>query len=73
MKSFAFFFHYNKPKSMQVGRPQISLHYKGTCHIVDNVYVYVSTHGRLRNSAPKFVMAGQAHEITIKNNLALIV
>jgi hypothetical protein len=68
-----FFFHYNKPKSQQEGKPQISLHYNKQCHIVDNLVINVPTNGKIRNEQPYFVVEGEAENIEIyDNNVAYI-
>lgn len=67
-----FFFHYNKPASLKRGKPTISLHFKGTCHLVDNIYCEVPTHSRIRTSSPKFVMAGDADMIEIEKGTAYL-
>jgi hypothetical protein len=69
----AFFFHFNKPASLQRGKPTISVHYGGNCYLVDNVDVRVATRGRVNpNRSPKFVMGGKAATITIEDGLAVI-
>lgn len=68
----SFFFHYNKPATQRAGKPQVSVHYKDTCHIVDNVICNVSCEGRLRKTQPRFVMRGKANKITFKQNIAYI-
>jgi hypothetical protein len=55
----AFWFHYNKPASQRVGKPQITIHINNQCHIVDNIIVDVPTRGRIRKQQPYFVMAGK--------------
>lgn len=72
MKPFAFFFHYNKPASLKAGKVQISLHCHGQCRLVDNVTCYVTTQGRIRNTSPKFVMAGQAMEVIFDHGQVII-
>ena len=67
-----FWFHYNKPASAKAGKPQITVHYKGACHIVDNLDCKVPTAGHLRNSQPRFVIKGNCKEIKFENNKALI-
>lgn len=68
-----FFYHYNKPKSQQEGKPQVSLHYNSTCYIVDNLVINVPTNGRIRNEQPHFVVEGNAEVIDIdENNVAHI-
>lgn len=59
MKKYRFFFHYNKPASKAAGMPQISIHYRGKCHLVDNVVVNVDTRGKIRKSQPRFVICGK--------------
>jgi hypothetical protein len=61
----AFFYHYNKPASRSRGRPVISLHFAGRCHLVDNIVCDVPTYGRIRKTQPLFVVAGQAEKIEI--------
>lgn len=72
MKLYRFFFHYNKPASQKAGKPQISVHYRGTCHIVDNVSVSVTTRGKINVRQPKFVVVGEAHNLEIKHNIAYL-
>ena len=62
-----FFFHYNKPASQKAKRPQISVHYKNMCTIVDNVDVRVHTHGHKNKRQPYFVMKGRARSIELKD------
>ena len=70
MKSF--FFHYNKPASSKAGKPQITIHYNKQCLIVDNLICNVPTFGRLRNSQPRFVVAGKCNSLVIENGIATI-
>ncbi len=58
-KPRSFFFHFNKPASRAAGKPQISVHTAGKCHIVDNVICDVPTVGRIKKTAPTFVMTGK--------------
>lgn len=62
-KPFAFFFHFNKPKSKAAGKPQITLHFLDTCYIVDNLGCEVMTYGRINKRQPFFVMTGKATKI----------
>lgn len=50
---------------MKAGRHQVSVHWNKTCYIVDNVEVLVPTHGRLKKTQPRFVMAGKARSFRI--------
>ena len=71
-KRRAFFFHFNKPESAKKGKPQISIHFAGVCHIVDNLQVSVSTYGRIRNKQPRFVMTGYASCLVINGGEAIL-
>jgi hypothetical protein len=68
----AFFFHYNRPASIKNGKLVVSLHFSGKCHLVDNVVCDVPTKGRSRKTQPRFVVAGKAESITIRDNIAFI-
>mgnify|MGYP003643430304 CR=1 FL=1 len=72
MKKRVFWFHYNKPASQKAGKPQITVHYKGTCHIVDNIDCFCSTYGVIRKSQPFFVMKGFCWGINIVGSVATI-
>ena len=69
----AFFFHYNKPKSKELKKVQISLHYDKTCYTVDNIVCDVPTKGRIAKTQPYWVMTGKAKDISIENNVAYII
>lgn len=70
MKKYSFFFHYNKPLSKQRGKPQVSVHYRNQCAIVDNVVLNgVNIRGRIRKRQPYYVLCGKA-DITIKDKIA---
>lgn len=71
-KAYSFFFHFNKPASQREGKVQVSVHYKDTCHIVDNVECKVHCEGRISKRQPRFAMRGKAERVTIKNNIAVI-
>jgi hypothetical protein len=70
--SRVFWFHYNKPASNSAKKPQITVHYKGACHVVDNVVCNVKTEGRIRNSQPRWVIAGKTKDIRFENGVAII-
>lgn len=67
-----FWFHYNKQQSKKHGKPIMTLHYKKTCHYVENVIINVPTWGHLRNDQPRFVIKGAATSIEIKDGIAKI-
>lgn len=68
-----FNFHFNKPASNKAGKPQITVHYKGICHIVNNIEVFVTTYGHINKTQPRFVMKGYCDNIVFKNGVAKIV
>ena len=68
----AFFYHYNKPLSQSRGVPTISLHFQKQCYFVDVLECTVPTKSRISKRQPRFVMAGRANKITIKNRVATI-
>lgn len=67
-----FFFHYNKPLSKKANKPQISIHYKKQCIIVDNLVCNVKTYGTLQKTQPHFVVKGKCQSITINDRIAYI-
>lgn len=68
----SFWFHYNKPESRKVGRPQITIHYMGSCHIVENLKCNVSVTGRVRKTQPFWVICGKTSTIDIVDGIATI-
>ncbi len=72
LKEYAFFFHYNKPETVRRGKVTITLHYRGTCYMVDNVHCLVPCEGRIRKSAPRFVMAGKAACMNLEEGVATL-
>ena len=58
-KKYSFFYHYNKPASRVAGRPQLSIYYRGQCHIVDAVELRVNTWSKVRKTQPHVVICGK--------------
>lgn len=71
-KDRVFWFHYNKPASVKAGKPKVTVHYKGICHIVDNISCNVPTFGYLRNEQPKFVIKGKCQSFEVIDGIAII-
>lgn len=67
-----FWFHYNKPASRVANKPQITLHFNKTCHIIDNIECKVPTYGNIRKRQPYFVLKCNAYNIKIENGVAVI-
>ncbi len=66
MKEYRFFYHYYK----QTGK--MSVHFKGVCHIVDNVSCLVPCETKWKSTQPKLVMQGFAKELFITGGKAYI-
>ena len=67
----AFWFHYNKPEASRRGKPVWTVHYKGVCHLVENVEFYVPLKTRVRRTQPRGVLCGKGI-VTIVGNTAVI-
>lgn len=68
-----FFYHYNKPRSRQLGQPVLSLHYQQRCAIVHGLVCNVPTRSRTRtNRQPWLIMTGKAEKISIRDKVAYI-
>lgn len=72
MKPRKVFFHYNKPLSLQRGEMWMSVHFRQTCHMVRHVRCEVPIWSKQRKRQPRCVMEGYAHDVTVKNDEALI-
>lgn len=68
----AFFFHYNKPATQRAGKPQITVHYAGVCHILDNICCSAKISGRIRKRQPRYVMAGLCESFKIRGRVAYV-
>lgn len=61
-----FYFHYNKPAK------KMSVHFKGKCHIVDDVHCTLPCETKHNKKQPYLVMRGWANRVKIINNWAFI-
>jgi hypothetical protein len=70
-KTYRFFFHYNKPASKAAGKPQLTLHHKKVCHIVDAIQCDVPCGSKINKTQPHVVIAGNCASLAIevKNGL----
>lgn len=71
-KQKVFWFHYNKPMSTKYGRPKITIHYNGICHIANNIVCNVPTFGHLKKDQPKFVIKGKCNSFEIVDEIAYV-
>jgi len=72
MKPRVFFFHYNKPASMQAGEARLSVHFRDVCHIVKGLSCLVPCHTKIRLKQPRCVMVGRGTGVSIVNGHATI-
>lgn len=72
-KQQAFWFHYNKPLSLQRKKNILTVHFNGVCHFVEGLDCRVPIKTRNRKLQPRCVMAGKASDIRIENEVAIII
>jgi hypothetical protein len=72
VKQQAFWFHYNKPLSLQRKKNMLTVHFNGACHFVEGLDCRVPIKTRNRKTQPRCVMSGKATLITISNETAII-
>lgn len=69
---YSFYFHYNKPASMQAGSNRLSVHYRDVCHIVESIDCRVPIKTRHKKTQPRCVMTGKSSSLTVINGTAII-
>ena len=62
MKKYRFFYHYYKQKH------KMSVHFKGQCHVVDDVECDVPCKTKWCKTQPRLKMAGSCFNVTIVQN-----
>jgi len=67
-----FWFHYNKQMSKKHNKTILTLHYKKTCHYIENIIINVPTWGHFKKDQPRFVIKGNANNIEIIDGIAKI-
>ena len=70
-KTYAFFFHYNKPMSKSSGKNILSIHYRGKCLFVEDIDCRVNIKTKTNKEQPKCVLHGYGI-VTVKNQKAII-
>lgn len=66
MKKYRFFYHYYRQKK------KMSVHFKGSCIVVNNIKCEVPCETKYNKRQPYLVMQGFASSVEIKNNIAVI-
>ena len=64
MRSYRFWYHYNKPLSKRMGRPTMTVHFKDRCIYADNIICHVPTETHQRKRQPRMVVRGFAKTVT---------
>lgn len=67
----AFWFHYNRPASLQRGQTVLTVHYRGRCLMVNRIDCRVPIVTRERKTQPRLVLAGRG-VVEIADGVALI-
>ena len=58
-----FFYHYNKPESKRQGCNVLTLHWKGKCHLVNDIVCHLPTETHKQKRQPHCVVRGWATEV----------
>jgi len=66
MKKYRFFYHYFKQKK------KMSVHFRGSCMVVDDIVCNVTCETKWRKGQPQLVMQGFCSEVIFENNKAII-
>lgn len=66
MKQYRFFYHFYKQKG------KMSIHFRKSCTVIDNVICNVPCETKWKTSQPKLVMQGFCKSIVFKDNKAII-
>ena len=72
MKTYRFFYHYNKPLSQRIGKTMWSVHFRGTCFFAESIRCNVASESKTRKTQPRAVMQGYASFVMKNKNQILI-
>jgi hypothetical protein len=67
-----FFFHFNKPESLRQKKTLWSVHFKGTCHITEQIVCKVPCESKSNKHQPYAVMRGFASDLTVEPDRVII-
>lgn len=65
-RKYRFFYHYFKQKK------KMSVHFKGQCHVVNDIQCNVPCETKWNTTQPNLIMRGFAKELIIENGIAVI-
>lgn len=66
MKKYRFFYHYYKQKK------KMSIHFKGSCTVVDDIICNVPCETHWKKTQPNLVMRGFCKQVVIEDNKAFV-
>lgn len=66
MKKYRFFYHYNR------NNKAITVHYRGTCYITNNLICNVPTYSKFNKIQPNFIMQGYTGDFNINKSNIII-
>ena len=72
VKKYVVWFHYNKPYSIKHGVDMWTVHYRNSCHIVEQIICNIPTFSKNNKNQPRVVMKGYAKKVKIDENVAII-
>ena len=65
MKTWSFFFHYNKPASTKKKMVQWSIHFRNRCYVVNQIICKRPVQSKVNKRQPVAVMKGTAKSVSI--------
>lgn len=66
-RTYRFFYHFYKQKG------KMSVHFKGTCTVVEDIICRVPCETKWKSTQPRLVMQGFAEKVDILNKKAYII
>lgn len=73
MKTYRFFYHYNKPLSKEIGRIMWSVHFRKKCFMVENIACFPQAFSKTNKRQPFAVMQGFAKKIIVTADKTAII
>lgn len=73
MKVYRFFYHYNKPLSKQLGKTMWSVHFRGKCHMVENIACFATGFSKTNKRQPYAVIQGFAEKVIVTSDRTAII
>ncbi len=67
-----FFFHFNKPESLRQKKTLWTVHWKGTCHITEQIICNVPSESKSNKRQPYAVMRGWASDVIVDSDRVVI-